>query len=404
MLLKLKNFKTQSPWTSWIAVAILASGSGCAKLAFDPNATENEAEKIKKAGVEVSPPAVSAPLIVAPVGNPTSPVSVARAPEESPPSATDDQAIPSASTPETKVNDQAPTSDSPESSTEESDSPARSTEEGDTSTSTTGDDSREPGESEESREHPSKHASESGQEHADEHAAHQRSRVRISHDYSRTFRAKVDLALEDITAALPKLPYASSREHAMVTLQIRRANDTRLKPVPHVVNSQVIFGVDITDLPSETRLPQATEVTLSLSLTRVSIRNRADTELLCLIDITRCSGRAIQAASWQTNKNPHFWSQTDLIRSATFADLKPGTDVPFARSHALNQGTIHLNLLEALGADTLAEIRKIPLNRDGKRILLITVSDDTLVHDAALTVSGQETSDITVPSERAEQP
>jgi|GEM_PF-5455249 len=372
MLLKLRNFKTQSPWTSWIAVAILASGSGCAKLAFDPNATEGEAEKIKKAGVEVSPPTVGAPLIVAPVGTPTSPVSVEGTPEETATSTPEDQA--------TKTGDE------------------------DTTSSPTGESSQEPGEAEENHEDPGKHASESGKEHADEHAAHQRSRVRISHDYSRTFRAQIDLALEEISAALPKLPYASSREHAMVTLQIRRANDTRLKPVPHVVNSQIIFGVDITDLPPETRLTQATEVTLSLSLTRVSIKNRPDTELLCLIDIARCSGRAIQAASWQTNKNPSVWSQPGLIRSATFADLKPGTDVPFARSHALNQGTIHLNLLEALGGDILAEIRKIPLNQDGKRILLISVSDDTLVHDAALTVSGQETSDIIVADDRAEQP
>jgi hypothetical protein len=394
MHLKLKDFLSSYPLASWVLMATLASGSGCAKLAYDPNASEGEAEKIKRAGVEVSPPSLNPPLILSPVGNPISPVSVGAEPEPAPTTETEEQTSPSAPAPEAKQDEQAPTESAPELSAGDSQS----------TTGSSGGESAGHSSGGSGRGQSSEHAAESGQEHADEHAAHQRSRVRISHAYSRTFRALIDLSTEEITAALPKLPYSSTREHPMVTLQIRRANESRVQPVPHVVNSQVIFGVDITDLPAAARLNRASEMTLSLSLTRISIRNRLDTELLCLIDIARCSGRAIQAASWQINKNSSFWSSPELVRSSTFADLKPGTDVPFTRSHAMNQGTIHLNLLEALGSDVLTEIRKIPLNRDGKRILLIAVSDDTLVHDAALTVSGEETSDITLADDRAGQP
>jgi hypothetical protein len=118
-----------------------------------------------------------------------------------------------------------------------------------------------------------------------------------------------------------------------------------------------------------------------------------------LVELGRCSGRAIAARSWQSNRNDTFWSAAPanaVIRSSSFADNEPGTQVPFTKSHRMSEGRIDIPLAETLGTDILSTLRSITTDENGRKVLLVSVSDDTLVHSAELSISGTETTEVEV--------
>jgi hypothetical protein len=161
-------------------------------------------------------------------------------------------------------------------------------------------------------------------------------------------------------------------------------------PVPHVRDGQVLFVMDLFDLPSASEWKSVMELRIRLEVTRFNQPGYENTELLCLLDLKRCSGERVTARGWDESLNPNFWgsSLSSVMMSKDFSGHEFSSSPDGHRARLFEQGTIDLSLQHALGEDVLERILALPPQGD-HRLLHFVVADDTLVHSGELIVSGR---------------
>lgn len=106
---------------------------------------------------------------------------------------------------------------------------------------------------------------------------------------------------------LPELPYRSTDAHAMRTLQIGQMTGLSQKGLPYVLDSQVLFAIDIVALPARSALTAVEEVSLRIDVQKVSKRSHNDSEVLCFLGDQVCSGELFEDVERKQNINPAFF-------------------------------------------------------------------------------------------------
>ncbi len=194
------------------------------------------------------------------------------------------------------------------------------------------------------------------------------------------------------------LPYVSTPNHAkksfrhkIPTLNLGEMTGL-LSGTPFVRSSQVVFGVDLTNLPPQAAIKKIHAVNLKLGLTHTSRNKTQKTELLCLLKEGVCSGAFNEAKNWQDNLNEDFLkgiesnTQTNTYFSDSFLDREIARIGKY-RIYS-EEVTLDLEKLTQSNPQTLLYGKTAETKTLDVRTLLMSVSNDTFVsNEGAITVS-----------------
>jgi hypothetical protein len=122
-----------------------------------------------------------------------------------------------------------------------------------------------------------------------------------------TFRFFARPLTNEETDHIKHLPYVSTSQHSVPTLQLGEMTDLAPGNIPYVKDSQTLFAIDLTNLPARVVLVELKSADLKLKVTKVSKDKFTGTEVLCFLDSRICSGELYSTSSWKNNINEDFF-------------------------------------------------------------------------------------------------
>jgi hypothetical protein len=105
----------------------------------------------------------------------------------------------------------------------------------------------------------------------------------------------------------PVLPYLSTPEHPLKTVQLGGITGFLPGNLPYVEDSQTVFAVDISNLPRREAVVSVDDISLQMDVRKVSTGQAADAEILCFLEEQVCSGELHRTHGWAKNVNPDFF-------------------------------------------------------------------------------------------------
>ncbi|MGK5087997.1 hypothetical protein WDW86_10605 [Bdellovibrionota bacterium FG-2] len=197
---------------------------------------------------------------------------------------------------------------------------------------------------------------------------------------------------------LGPLPYVSTLDHAKKKFRhkIRTLNlgemTGRLSGTPFVRSSQVVFAVDLTNIPPQSTIRKVNSVTLKLGLTRVVRNQKKRSELLCLLNERLCSGAFNLAKTWQDNVNEDFFKGNEISNpiNAYFSDSFANREIQRIGKYKVYSEEVTLDLEKLTESSPLPLLYgKTPETKAlDQRTILMSVADDTFVsNEGALVIS-----------------
>ncbi|MCC7440215.1 MAG: hypothetical protein IT285_01195 [Bdellovibrionales bacterium] len=201
--------------------------------------------------------------------------------------------------------------------------------------------------------------------------------------YTATFAAR-PLSASEFERFRGRLPYRSAR-HAVPALQIGQKTGIAQKGIPYVKDAQVMFAVDLTNLPPAQAVVKAENVAIKLNVTKVSSDPYTNTELLCLLEERVCSGDVYEDPKWVDSINPAFF-RGDLPRNRSFSRRYLTRVLDRVGSQRLYSSEVTLEFNQLLAAysekgGTMGVLYRGARSDQpvGKKTLYFTVADDTYV-------------------------
>ncbi|HTL11782.1 MAG TPA: hypothetical protein VL588_04805 [Bdellovibrionota bacterium] len=134
--------------------------------------------------------------------------------------------------------------------------------------------------------------------------------------YTATYAAR-PLTGAELARFIGRLPYRNAK-HRIPALQIGQKTGLAQKGIPYVKDSQVLFAVDVTNLPPAAAIKRADNVAVKLNVTKVSRDPYTKTEMLCLLDEHVCSGDVYEDPRWVDSINPNYF-HGDMPRNRAFS-------------------------------------------------------------------------------------
>jgi hypothetical protein len=174
------------------------------------------------------------------------------------------------------------------------------------------------------------------------------------------------------------LPYLPSGKKMQV-LQIGQMTAMREGGIPSVQDSQVVFSFDLSGLPDRESVIDIQQASLRLNLVKVSMDEYEDTEMICLLNQSLCSGRYVQSGAWRDLINPVFKERSKRVNDhflKTYLDSRVetrGTELVYASEITFPLGEFlasHENPIDLLYSE-----------KEGEKVqtLGFVITDDTYV-------------------------
>lgn len=179
------------------------------------------------------------------------------------------------------------------------------------------------------------------------------------------------------------LPYRSTDKHSFPALQIGDLTGYSKEGIPYVKDSQVVFAVDVTDLPPRSDVDSLHSAQLNLSVTKLSQDRHPKTEMLCYLNGKVCSGKSLTGEKWRSNKTS---KNSDQTRNRAFTQLYLNNpvkvDSPNSKKVYSSEIQFDLSSLFPIQKSQNAIDLLYDKNNPGKKTLYFAITDDTHVSAA----------------------
>ncbi len=195
-----------------------------------------------------------------------------------------------------------------------------------------------------------------------------------------------------------ELPYRSTSAIKIPAHQIGDSNHQTRNGIKYVRDAQLVFAVDAT-LPFKASVVSLKEFSIEMSLSKLPTETQRghaiylDTEILCLLDAKRCSGKIYTDRDFLPNINPLFFGSNGKVSSDAFTKLvlENATTVPGLAQKLYSSDRARVDLKQAFPDVNMAEYlygesRPSEDPHFVDRVLRLAVADDTFVSSATVTV------------------
>lgn len=204
--------------------------------------------------------------------------------------------------------------------------------------------------------------------------------------------------LKDAELKMAELPYRSTSANMISISHIGESNHLTKNGIPYSRDQQLAFGVDVT-LPFKASVVKVKELSMRMKLGKLPTETQngkviyLDTELFCLLDAKRCSGKVYTDRAFLPNINPLFFDGKGQVSSDAFTKivLEHSNAIPGTAQRYYWSESARLDLVSAFPDLNVAEMiySEAKPNEDPHfvdKVVRFVIADDTYVSEARLDV------------------
>ncbi len=178
-----------------------------------------------------------------------------------------------------------------------------------------------------------------------------------------------------------QLPYKSVKE--IPTIGIGQMTGRTSGNIPYVENSQVVFAVDIKDLPEREMVISIEKVFLHMDIIKYSKDKQESTEIFCIVNDHICSGNLFKSKRWTNYINPSFFVSR-LTVNEYFSNVLLENSIVNDTNRRMFSYNIPLDFSKLIPDDiSLVDLLYGTQKKSTGRKLFFVVADDVFVSSEA---------------------